>query len=57
MSYSFDFMYEKIINNESEYIEKGIKLEKIASSVGYRSIKGFKLAFKKQFGDIYIEKI
>ena len=45
------------LDEAKKFVEKGIKIEKIASLVGYNSIKGFKLAFKKQFGDINNEKI
>jgi AraC family transcriptional regulator of adaptative response/methylated-DNA-[protein]-cysteine methyltransferase len=45
------------LDEANKLIEKGIKIEKVASLVGYSSIKGFKLAFKKQFGDINNEKI
>jgi len=50
--------YHRLIrlNKAKKYIEKGIEIEKVASLTGYHSIKGFKLAFKKQYGDIYFEK-
>lgn len=45
------------LNEAKKYIEKGLEIEKVASLTGYRSIKGFKLAFKKQYGDIKFGKI
>ena len=38
-------------------INKGMKVESVASLVGYSTIKGFKLAFKKQFGETNFEAI
>jgi len=45
------------LEEAKKFVEKGIKIENVASLVGYNTIKGFKLAFKKQFGDINVEKI
>jgi len=45
------------LEEAKRFIEKGVNIKKVASLVGYNSIKGFKLAFKKQFGDINNEKI
>ncbi|MHA1610925.1 MAG: Ada metal-binding domain-containing protein [Promethearchaeota archaeon] len=46
--------YHRLIRlkEAKKLVEKGIKIEEIASLVGYHSSKGFKLAFKKQFGEI-----
>ena len=38
-------------------IDNGMTIESVASLVGYNSIKGFTLAFKKQFGEINFEAI
>lgn len=50
--------YHRLIrlDEAKRLVEKGINLNKVAFLVGYSSIKGFKLAFKKRFGDITIEK-
>ena len=32
-------------------ISTGVKVPRVASMTGYRSTKGFKLAFKKYFGE------
>ncbi|MHA1915417.1 MAG: Ada metal-binding domain-containing protein [Promethearchaeota archaeon] len=45
------------LKKAEKHIKKGIEIEKVASLTGYHSTKGFKLAFKKQYGDIDFEKI
>jgi len=45
------------LKEAKKYLEKGIDVEKVASLVGYNSIKGFKLAYKKQFGEFNNGKI
>ena len=49
--------YHRILRLEeaTKLVEQGFKVENVASLVGYQSIKGFKLAFKKHFGEIYFE--
>ena len=51
--------YHRLIrlNEAKNFLEEGIDVGRVASLVGYRSIKGFKLAFKKQFEEINNEKI
>ena len=39
------------------YIDNGMNVESVASLVGYSTIKGFTLAFKKQFGETNVETI
>ncbi|MFW9973562.1 MAG: Ada metal-binding domain-containing protein [Candidatus Odinarchaeota archaeon] len=50
--------YHRLIrlNEAKKFIDKGFKIEEVATLTGYHSIKGFKLAFKKQHGDNYFEK-
>ncbi|TFH29484.1 MAG: helix-turn-helix domain-containing protein, partial [Promethearchaeota archaeon] len=49
--------YHRILRLEeaTKLVEQGFKVENVASLVGYQSIKGFKLAFKKHFGEINFE--
>ncbi len=51
--------YHRLIRltEAKRYIENGMKIESVAPLVGYNSIKGFTLAFKKQFGEINFETI
>lgn len=45
------------LNEAKKYIKKGFEIEAVASLTGYHSLKGFKLAYKKQHGEIKFEKI
>ena len=44
------------LNKAKNLIAKGIKVEEAAFLVGYHSVKGFKLAYKKKFGEMNCER-
>lgn len=44
------------LNEAKKNLGEGVDIGKVASLVGYNSVKGFKLAFKKQFGEFTNEK-
>ena len=52
-----DFHRTIRLNKAKELLSNGGKVTEVASLVGYQSVKGFKLAYKKQYGEIEDEKL